>query len=319
MMAKISVITCSHNPRMDYLVRVTNGLRNQTLNMQFWEYLLIDNASAEPLADKIDLSWHPRARHLKEEKLGLTFARLRGIQETTGHVLVFVDDDNVLDANYLETVLHIAADWPMLGAFGGQIRPEFEVDPPEWTREYWPRLAIREFNHDKWSNIPGLEDTMPNGAGLCVLRRVAAEYLSYHMNGKRNFVLDRTGTSLLSAGDLDLAATACDIGLGNGLFTSLKLTHLVPRQRVEENYLLRLMEAQTFSGVVLNSFRSGQENPKGLPWKTIAADQVRILFMNTQRRRFFKAARSGQRKGLAFLSNGLEGLDAKTTQLENTT
>jgi hypothetical protein len=220
-------------------------------------------------------------------------------------MLVFVDDDNVLDADYLEQVLRLAAEWPMIGAFGGQVRPEFEEEPPEWTREYWQRLAIREFDQDKWSNVPCLEDTTPNGAGLCVRQRVAGAYLAYHSNRKRKFVLDRAGTSLLSAGDLDLAATACDIGLGNGLFTSLKLTHLVPRERVEENYLLRLTEAQTFSGVVLKSFRSEGGTPIRLGWKTIAADQLRILFMDPQKRRFFRAARSGQQKGLKFLSNGL--------------
>ena len=305
MKTELSVITCSHNPRADYLTRVTDALKNQTLDKQCWEYLLIDNASAEPLARSIDLSWQPNARHVREEKLGLTPARLRGIQEATGEMLVFVDDDNVLDADYLEQVLRLAAAWPMLGAFGGQARPRFEEEPPEWTRQYWGRLAIREFDQDKWSNVPCLEDTTPNGAGLCVRQRVAGEYLAYHANRKRKFVLDRAGTRLLSGGDFDLAATACDIGLGNGLFTSLKLTHLVPRERVEENYLLRLTEAQTFSGVVLGSFRSDSGTPIRLGWKTIAADQLRTLFMDPQKRRFFRAIRSGQQKGLKFLSNGL--------------
>ncbi len=72
MKTELSVITCSHNPRADYLTRVTDALKNQTLDKQCWEYLLIDNASAEPLARSIDLSWQPNARHVREEKLGLT-------------------------------------------------------------------------------------------------------------------------------------------------------------------------------------------------------------------------------------------------------
>ncbi|MGH9904116.1 MAG: glycosyltransferase [Pyrinomonadaceae bacterium] len=304
MTTELSVITCSHNPRADYLTRVIDALKNQTLDKQGWEYLLIDNASAEPLALGTDLSWHPNARHIREEKLGLTFARLRGIKEATGEMLVFVDDDNVLDADYLKQAVRLAAAWPMLGAFSGQVRPCFEQDPPEWTRQYWGRLAIREFNRDKWSNVPCLDETTPHGAGLCVRQRVASEYLAYHAGGKRKAVLDRTGTSLLSAGDMDLAATACDLGLGNGVFTSLRLTHLVPRERVEESYLLRLAEAQTFSGVVLKSFRSDGAEPQRLGWKTIAADKLRVLFMSAQKRRFFRAMRNGQQKGLKFLSNG---------------
>ncbi len=304
----LSVITCAHNSRQEYLAQVTNALKTQTLDKHCWEYLLVDNASTEPLSSRIDLSWHPCARHVTEEKLGLTPARLRGIQEAAGEILVFVDDDNVLDPDYLEQVLRLAAAWPILGAFGGQARPSFEQDPPEWTQKYWRRLAIWEFDNDRWSNIPCFEDTTPNGAGLCVRQRVATEYLAYHANHKRRFILDRSGTNLLSAGDLDLAATACDIGLGTGLFSSLKLTHLVPRERLEESYLLRLTEAQTFSGVVLMSFRSVSGAQTRLGWKTIVADQVRMLFMEPQERRFFRAARRGQKNGFEFLSTYSNGL-----------
>src|SRR6266446_5579423 len=119
MTTEISVITCAHNPRPDYLEQVLAALRSQTLGKQEWEYLLIDNTSDELLAPRFDLSWHPQAKHFREERLGLTHARLRGIQESTGAVLVFVDDDNVLDKDYLEQVLSLSRAWPMIGAFSG--------------------------------------------------------------------------------------------------------------------------------------------------------------------------------------------------------
>ena len=300
---KLSVITCAHNPRADYLSAVIEALNGQTLAKDSWEYLLIDNASNEELAGTIDLSWHPQARHVREEKLGLTHARLRGIRESSGEILVFVDDDNVLDADYLAEVIRIAGDWPMLGAFSGQVRASFEETPPEWTRPYWRRLAINEFDRDSWSNVPCLDQTTPNGAGLCVRRRVATEYVAYHASGKRKVVLDRMGESLLSAGDLDLAATACDLGLGNGLFAALKLTHLIPKERLSEPYLLNLLEAQVLSARLLESFRSnGDASPKK-KLKTMLADQLRPLFMNSRERRFFGAVRSGERKAVEILTN----------------
>jgi glycosyltransferase involved in cell wall biosynthesis len=79
MAAQISVIVCSHNPRIDYLTRVLVALRDQTLSPERWELLLIDNASREPLSNGFDLAWHVRGRHVREEELGLTRARLRGI------------------------------------------------------------------------------------------------------------------------------------------------------------------------------------------------------------------------------------------------
>ncbi|MEK6334887.1 MAG: glycosyltransferase [Acidobacteriota bacterium] len=300
---KLSVITCGHNSRADHLKQVLAALRVQSLAKDQWEYLLIDNASTQSLNEAFDLSWQPQARHVREEKLGLTHARLRGIAESSGEILVFVDDDNVLDNDYLAEVIRIAGAWPMIGAFSGQVRPQFEETPPDWTRRYWRRLAINEFQQDSWSNVSCLEQTAPNGAGLCVRRRVAVEYAAYHANGKRKVVLDRMGSSLLSAGDLDLAATACDLGLGNGLFTSLKLTHLIPKERLSEQYLLNLLEAQVVSARVLESFRSnGHAEPKK-SLKTVVADQLRPLLMNSRDRRFFRAAKEGERRALELLSN----------------
>lgn len=302
MSTEISVITCSHNPRADDVSHAIEALANQTLDKQRWEYLLVDNASDEPLALRVDLSWHPRGRHVREEKLGVTHARLRGIQETTSDLLVFVDDDNLLDPDYLEQVVDLARAWPTIGAFSGQVRGAFQNPPPAWTRKYWNCLAIREFDQDRWSNVPGLEHTMPNGAGLCVRRSVAGEYLRYHSNGKRKFILDRRGVSLMSAGDLDLAITACDLGLGNALFTSLKLTHLMPSERLTEDYLLRLLEAETFSAVLLHSFRSNGQSAVRRRLKTVVADQLRILVMDRRERRFFRAKKNGERQALQLLA-----------------
>ena len=46
----LSVIICSHNARPDHLYRVIEGLKEQTLSQDAWELLLVDNASAIPLA-----------------------------------------------------------------------------------------------------------------------------------------------------------------------------------------------------------------------------------------------------------------------------
>ena len=300
--AEISVITCSHNPRPDYLQQVLSALKTQTLEKPRWEYLLIDNLSTEPLKARVDLSWHPNSRHIREEKLGLTHARLRGIREAVGDILVFVDDDNVLDADYLEQVLCVAAEWPRLGSWGGQTRPGFQSRPPEWTRQYWSRLVIREFDSDRWSNQSSQADTMPCGAGMCVRRSVAEYYADLHANGQRTIIMDRTGDSLMSGGDSDLAICACDIGLGMGLFTSLKLTHLIPADRLTEDYLARLLEGLAYSSIVLSSFRSSNGHAPPRKLSTTLADLARLLIRNRRERRLFRAVKSGERKAVQDLS-----------------
>ncbi|MEM9284228.1 MAG: glycosyltransferase family 2 protein, partial [Verrucomicrobiota bacterium] len=111
---RISVVICTHNPRMDYLYRTLDGLRGQSLPTSEWELVIVDNKSNDPLTRRVDLSWHKVSRVVREQNLGLTPARLRGIQETIGDIVVFVDDDNILAESYLSNVLRIHREHPFL-------------------------------------------------------------------------------------------------------------------------------------------------------------------------------------------------------------
>ena len=297
---RLSVIICTHNPRPDYLKRTLGALCAQTLPRERWELLVIDNASREPLSGRLDLTWHGAARVVREDSLGLTPARLRGIREAWGELLVFVDDDNVLDPDYLEVACCVADERPWLGSWSGQCHPEFEREPPEWTRRYWGNLVIREFAKDVWSNLPWLAESMPCGAGLCVRRGVARHYQALHESGSRLIQLDRAGTSLLSGGDNDLAACACDIGQGMGIIESLRLTHLIPPERLTVEYLEQLTEGIYFSGVVLTYVRSSISE---LPLLNVRwHEPLRCLLKPGPHRSIQLAALRGRRKGLQFVS-----------------
>jgi hypothetical protein len=296
----LSIVICTHNPQPDYLGRTLAGLREQTLPSDIWELLIIDNASTPEMAPHPDLSWHPHARLLHEAKLGLTHARLRGIREAAGDLLVFVDDDNVLDPDYLETAQRVAEQKPFLGSWSGQCRPEFEEPPPDWTRRYWGNLVIRQFDQDVWSNLPRLGETMPCGAGLCVRRKVAQRYLHLHEAGKRSMLLDRVGDSLVSGGDNDLAACACDLGLGVGLIAALKLTHLIPPERMTQHYLVGLAEGIYCSAVVLSYLRSSKVELESyrIRWH----EYLRTLAIGGVHKKIQFACLRGRRHGLQLVA-----------------
>jgi glycosyltransferase involved in cell wall biosynthesis len=262
---------------------------------------MVDNRSDVPLADRLDLSWHPACHNFREETLGLTAARLRGIRESTGDLLVFVDDDNVLDGDFLEVAFRTMEERPFLGSWSGQCRPAFQEPPPEWTRRYWGNLVIREFDHDVWSNLPRLPQSMPCGAGLCVRREVALHYLDLHESGKRSFHFDRSGKSLLSGGDNDLAACACDVGLGVGLIASLKLTHLISPERLTEDYLVRLSEGIFFSAVVLDHFRSSLAELAS--YRVRWHEPLRAVLARGPHRKIQFACLRGRRRGLELVAS----------------
>ena len=298
----LSVIICTHNPRIDYFGRTLAALASQTLGHDGWELLIVDNRSELPVAGRFDFAWRPDVRIMREETLGLTPARLRGIREARGDVLVFVDDDNVLDPDFLEVALRVAGGRPWLGAWSGQCRPEFESEPEAWTRRYWGNLAIREFDQDVWSNLPRLPDTMPCGAGLCARRAVADEYLRLHDEGARRFQFDRSGTSLLSGGDNDLAACACTVGLGVGLVSELKLTHIIPANRLTRDYLARLSEGIAFSAAILDSLWGLASQKKSVVGQL--ADQIRICRLASHDRHIQRASLRGRKRALSMMATG---------------
>ena len=249
---KLTVIICTHNPRKEYLRRTLEALRTQALPSDQWELLLIDNASNEVLEEKWDLSWHPHARHIRENELGLTPARLRGIAEAMGDLLVFVDDDNVLQADYLTVLMDLDAAHAKLGCFGaGILEPEFEVEPAPKLRHYTGSLALRSVDLPQWSNIP-TDAIIPWGAGLAVRRTVAKRYLTVVQGCAIRKSLGRSGQNLNSGEDDEFSWIACELGLGKGLFPSLRITHLIDQRRVEERYLLALETGHAFSRTFLN-------------------------------------------------------------------
>jgi glycosyltransferase involved in cell wall biosynthesis len=254
---QITVILCTHNPRLDYIQRTLAALNVQTLPKQHWELILIDNGSTQPLAESCDLSWHPQARVVKEETLGLTPARLRGIREASADLLVFVDDDNVLGPDYLETALRIANEKPFLGCFGaGQIEPEFEEPPAPNLTPYLPMLALRSVQFETWSNQPS-DSFVPWGAGLVVRALVARAHASNVTSSTLSGHLDRKGLELNSGGDDEFSWSACAMGFGKGLFPSLRVLHLIGRARTQRQYMLRLAEGHAFSHALLNWIHLG--------------------------------------------------------------
>ena len=112
---ELAAVICAHNPRRDYFSRVLNALRDQTLPKNQWELIIVDNASKVPLASDWDISWHPNGRQVVESELGLAAARRRGMRETACELIVFIDDDNVLNSDYLSEALQIKREWPLLG------------------------------------------------------------------------------------------------------------------------------------------------------------------------------------------------------------
>lgn len=293
---RASVIVCTYNPRREYLTAVMAALREQTLAVSEWELLVVDNNSTEAVSSWLSLGWHPHGRIVRESRLGLSHARLRGIAESSAPLLIFVDDDNVLAADYLHAALELAERRPALGIWSGRIDLEFETPPPDWTRKYWSFLVYRPVEHDATSQEVQLVEPLPVGAGMCVRREIAGTYATEATRSRLRLSLGRCGNGLGSSEDTDMALLACALGWQRGVFTSLRLRHRIPPERLTEDYLVRLLEGIQFSSFVVKRLHGIKAVPPRINtwwWLKYICD-LAIKF--GRKRRFYKAAKRAQRR-----------------------
>jgi glycosyltransferase involved in cell wall biosynthesis len=265
---EISACLCAHQPRERDLATTLDALRRQALAPALWELIVVDNASEPPLKDgeRLDLGGLPGARLVREERLGLVRARLAALDAARGEVLVFVDDDNALAPDYLKQARRLMAEHPDLGAIGGRRRGVFEVEPPAWTRDFLPFLAVHEGGDAPRVAKRGdpYASWFPAGAGM-VIRRAAMDAHARRLRADpARLALGRVGEALGGSEDVDMLMTVLDSGAGVGYFPELTLDHRIPATRLEYAYLRRLVFESMQSATRLRLARDPNDRP--LPW-----------------------------------------------------
>jgi len=283
----ISVIIPTHNPNQFRLERTLDGLRAQTLALDTWELLVIDNATPDPQhVSSFDFSWQLSTKIIREKRLGLTWARIAGIEASQGDYLVFVDDDNVLHPNYLENTLEIFEQNSQLGAIGGKSLPEFEVDPEHWVTQFFKCLALRDLGEEVLISSQAAAsqsskqypEFAPIGAGMALRRQAIETYVSRINASSTRVVLDRTGENLSSGGDNDIVLTILNTGWEIGYFPQLQLTHLMPASRLTREYLAKVNRASSRSWVQVLDMHNIQVWQKIPSW-TVLLRKIKAFFV----------------------------------------
>lgn len=213
---------------------------------EMFEFIVVDNHSDPPLAARPDIRIPSFAQVIREEEPGIVWARLCGIQKATGDYLVFVDDDNLLDENYLSEVNFLYEKNPQVGVWCGDIELIFENTPDPWTKPFWRYLAYRPVKRESWSNM-FLLAPLPCGAGMSVRKDVAIEYLNLQRSVPSDQKLGRVGNKLMAGDDTEIGLVACQMGLGVGESPRLKVKHLISPGRLDRKYLERITKSVAYS------------------------------------------------------------------------
>jgi len=235
---QFSVALCTHNPRVDYLARVIAAVAQQDIAPPAFEFFIIDNGSTVPVAD-VPCVRDAGVRVVAEPLLGLTAARQRAAEVARGEWIVFVDDDNVLERDYLARARELCAD-RRIGMLSGEIVPEFEVAPARWFRRFQDTLGLRSSPSEQLylTSVPRVDALFPIGAGCCIRAELLRRYFSGLTDSTR--IEGRRGDSLSSSEDLDIGLFAISQGFLVGTSARLRVTHLIPAKRVSYEYLVEL-------------------------------------------------------------------------------
>lgn len=278
--------------------RTLDGVRKQTLTQKKWEFLLIDNNSQPGVESRVSLEGLSRARIVVEKKQGLSHARRRAFQEAAGDLILNLDDDAVLDHDFLEKTEELSRNFPFIGVFGCQMTAEFEQTPKWPVFEYY--AAERKVDQNLWSNDRVHIPSTPWGAGSVVRKPVADAYVKKISEDSRLGRLGRTAKNLFSCEDIEIAMIACDLGLGKGIFRDLKFTHLIPAEKMTEEFLFRNAYGNGYSYTIHNWLRFGSL-PKEKDLFGKIKEKLRLLRMSKRARGKYLAEAKGIRAAVLSL------------------
>lgn len=253
MIEGVSVVICCYNSS----ARLPETLRHLSLQMlskgRPWEVVVVDNASRDDSALAASEWWQKLGQPAPmtivcEPTPGLSAARRAGISAARYEYLVLCDDDNWLAPDYLEKVYANLSSDPLIGCLGGKNLPQAATRLPEWFESVCEMYAV---GSQGISSGDVSARRFVFGAGMALRKSV---WNGLILKGYQSFLSDRTGKSLSSGGDAEICAWHLLEGLRLQYDETLILTHFIPDERLNNEYVESLKNGMILSNGVLRMY-----------------------------------------------------------------
>ena len=195
----ISIIICTYN-REKYLYKSLKSIAENNYPSSDYEIILVNNNSTDRTKE-ICIQFQSyfqsvNFRYIEESNQGLSYARNRGVKESTGEIMVFVDDDATVFDGYLSAIHSFFTEHPNILACGGPIIPVYETGKPKWMSYYTNMLlggALYQGNE-----LKPFRSRYPGGGNSAFRKETFEKY------GLFNVELGRKGSGLIGAEEKDL-------------------------------------------------------------------------------------------------------------------
>lgn len=231
-MRQISVIICTYN-RQKYIYNCLKSIAENRLDKSEYEIVLINNNSTDGTVSECRRfeSHYPDItfRLVTETNQGLSFARNRGIAEAKGNILVYVDDDATVNAEYLSTVAQFFNDNHEAMGAGGAIYPVYETEEPSWMSKYTKAL-ITAYKDEGKKIIRFRGGKFPSGGNAAYRKEV------FDSVGLFNTELGRKGTSLISGEEKAIFDKMRSLDMPVYYLPNMILYHIIPASKLTKDY-----------------------------------------------------------------------------------
>lgn len=230
----ITIIVCTYN-RDRYIYECLSRLANNHTDAA-WELIVVNNNSTDRTVSECQrfeqdypaVDYH----YVLETQQGLSFARNRGIQEAKGDWLVFLDDDAMVEPDYIDNLHKHLNYHPAAGAFGGAITPFFEQQTPDWLSPWAMGFVSALDMGDKVCAFP--KNKYPIGANMGIAKKVLEQV------GCFNTALGRTKDNLLGGEEKDIFLRIHQAGYPILYFPNMGVKHCIPPHRTTPDFIARL-------------------------------------------------------------------------------
>lgn len=235
-MIPLTILIATYN-RAASLEETLRTVATQTADPALWECVVVDNNSDDDTYARAEAfaAAHPllRVRAVHEPRQGLSPARNRGIAESCGAVVAFVDDDERLDAGFAAAYLHFFAAHPEALAAGGRVVAEYVAGRPRWMSGFAEQPVA---NPTDWGSVVCKFPAghIPAGGNMAFRREVFDRF------GAFDPALGRTGTVLLGGEESDLFERLGRAGVRFWYVPGATIRHIIPPEKLTRDYFRRL-------------------------------------------------------------------------------
>jgi len=253
---RVSVAICTWN-RAALLDQTLTRLRALRIPAGvFWELLVVNNRCTDA-TDAVLARHQPLLplRRLYEEQQGLSHARNAALRAAQGDLLLFTDDDVLVDPDWLTAHVAAAQRWPDATYFGGPIEPWFEQEPPRWIQENLAALAptyalLRPDTAERM--LVGTEaGSGPYGANM-----------GFRLARMREIAFDprlgRAGADFLSGDDTEMMRRLTELGHQGVWVGRARVRHFIPAERLTTAFVAQWFRGGGRSAVRLDGPPPGQ-------------------------------------------------------------